>query len=229
MADEYHEVPYWIRITPWSGLPRWLAVFVENIRQPTAGFHPGLVMVQAEADGVNAGVLFQHPQHGVFADSAESNKAAFLPPASGVTCEEGQQVDGSHKDIEPVAEAGVVEAAAGTAALYVDTESPADIVDAALVNMTGNAIFVLSNKDCVVIFPAFELFATLIEQTSMDKSIDSIPIQKAAFQQIGIHPPHILVGGRQGKLLFGVAPAAWWRHRWFPVRRPTDVWQPPDS
>ena len=69
-----------------------------------------LVMIQAETDGAKAGVLLQHPEHGVFSRSAQGHEAVFLP-ASGIAGEEGHQVDGCLEDIEAVAGPCVVEAA----------------------------------------------------------------------------------------------------------------------
>ena len=187
-----------------------IAVLVENFCQPSTGLDARRVMIQAEADGAEAGVLLQHPEHGVFAGPTEGHIAVFLP-ASGVAGKKGQQVDRRFEDIEPVTGAGMVEAAPGIAALHVDAGSLANVIDAALVSVAWNAVFVFANEDGVVVLPGLVLgyFAALVQQTCPDKGADHIPIQKAAVQQIGIYPAHIPVRRRQGKFLFGFLLLLW--------------------
>ena len=187
-----------------------IAVLVENLRQAPAGLNARRVMIQAEAYGAEAGVLLQHPEHGVFADSAEGHIAVFLP-ASGVAGKKGQQVDRRFEDIEAVTGAGVVETAPGIAALHVDAESPANVIDAALVSVAWNAVFVFANEDGVMVLPGLVLgyFTALVQQTRPDKGADHVPVQKSAIQQIGIYPAHIPVRRRQGKFLFGFLLLLW--------------------
>ena len=180
-----------------------VAALMEEVRQPPAGLDARLVMVQAEADGAKAGVLLQHPEHGVFRCSAQGHIAVFLP-ASGVAGEEGHQVNGRLKDIEAVAGPGVVKAAPGIAALHVDAEGFAEAVEAALVGVARDAVFILTDEDGVVILSVLEFLTALIQQSSPDKSIDHVPVQKAVLEQIGVHPPHLLTGRGQGKFLFGL-------------------------
>ena len=176
-----------------------IAALMEDLRQPSAGLDPCRVMIQAEADSAEVGIPLQHPEHGVFAGPTEGHEAVFLP-ASGITGKEGQQVDGRLEYIEPVAGAGVVEAAPGVAALHVDSEGPAKAVEAALVRVTGNAVLVLPDENGVVILFTIESLTALIDQPRPDEGGDHIPVQEAVLEQIGVHSAHLPAGGGQGKL-----------------------------
>ena len=72
---------------------------------------------------------------------------------------------GGLEDIEAVAGAGVVKAAPGIAALHIDTEGLAEVIDAPLMRMTGSASRILTDEDGVVVLPAIEFFTAFIQQT----------------------------------------------------------------
>ena len=177
-------------------------MFVEELRQPSAGLNTRLVMIQAEADRTNARVLLQHPEHGMFRGPAQGHEAVFLP-ATGVAGKEGHQVNGGLEDIEPVTGPGVVKAAPGIAALYIYAEGFSETVEAALVGVARDAVLVPADKDGIVVFSVLEFLTALIQQSSPDKSIDHIPVQKSVLEQTGIHPPHLPASRGQGKFLFG--------------------------
>ena len=108
----------------------------------------------------------------------------MLLPILLVQCDKRQQINGRFKNVESVAGSGVVEAASGIAALYIDAEGLAGAVDTALVGVTGNAGCVFSNKDRIVVFVETtpEFFAALIEQPLPDEGADYIPIQEAVLE-----------------------------------------------
>ena len=89
----------------------------------------------------------------------------------------------------------------GDTALYVAPVALALGVEATLVGMTGNAVFIESDEHGVMIllclipgqFPAF------IDQSLLCESIEDLPADMSLLEQIGIHPPHGLIGGWQGK------------------------------
>ena len=145
-----------------------VAALMEEVRQPPAGLDACLVMVQAEADGAKAGVLLQHPEHGVFRCSAQGHIAVFLP-ASGIPGEEGHQVNGRFEDIEAAAGPGVVKAAPGIAAFHVDAEGLAEAVQAALVGVARDAVLVPTDKDGIVVLSVLEFFTALILSAPMIK------------------------------------------------------------
>ena len=120
-------------------------------------------MIQAKADGTDAGVLLQHPEHGVFRGSAERHVTVPLP-IFPVQCDKRQQINGRFKNVELFTGTGVMEAASGIAALHIDAEGFADAVDAAFVSMTGSTGGIFSDKNNIMMFTGstFEFFAALI-------------------------------------------------------------------
>ena len=67
---------------------------------------------------------------------------------------------------------------------------------AALVGMTGNAVFILPDEHGVVVFFIF------VDKPSVDECAQHITLDVPFFEQIGIDPAHGVVGRRQFELLF---------------------------
>ena len=65
--------------------------------------------------------------------------------------------------------------------------------------MTGNAVFIDSDEHGVVVFlaPIHGLLTALIDEFLPDEGVEHLPIDAPLLEQIGIHPAHGLVGGRQ--------------------------------
>lgn len=110
-----------------------------------------LVVVQTEIDVPQDGVVFQHPEHRQAGGPAAGHIVVF-PPVLWVERDVGEQIDRALKHIEPVTGTCPMEAAPWVAALYIDAEGPACVMGAALVGMTGNAVFILPDEHGVVYF-----------------------------------------------------------------------------
>ena len=131
---------------------RMAALSLQRLGELSRGLDASGVMVQAEEHRLEPWVLLQHPQHGLISHAAEGD-IAVCGPLVRIERQEGQQVDGRFEHIELVAVSCVVEAVPGDTALHIDAEGLAEISNASLVGMTGNAVFVLSDEHGVVIFP----------------------------------------------------------------------------
>ena len=93
-----------------------ISTIPQNLGKPPIGLDARRVVVEAEENVADIGVLLQHPEHGVLTGAAEGGIAVGLPILL-VQREEGQQVDRSLEDIEPVAGSGVVKAVASSTVL----------------------------------------------------------------------------------------------------------------
>ena len=138
----------------------------------------------------------------MFRRAAEGRVAVPLPVLR-VQGQKGQQVDGGLKYIEAVAGPGPVETAPGITALYVAPVALALGVEAPLVGVTGSAVFIESNEHSVVVLLClvFGWLPALIDQPLLRESIENLPADMPLLEQIGIHPPHGLIGGWRGKFL----------------------------
>ena len=117
-----------------------------------AGGMTCLVVVEAE---VHLCHLWELPQ-GLHQRDGRYSAAAHIVvslPIFRVQGDVGEQVDGSLKDIERVIPAEAVEAMLGVTALDIAPIALAYGVQATLVPMTGNAVFIDSDKHGVVVFP----------------------------------------------------------------------------
>ena len=99
-----------------------VSVFYQDICEAAGGLDPRGVVVQAEHDLLEPGVLLQHPEHGVLRGAAEGHIAVLLP-CLRVQRQKGQHVDGRLEHIEPAAVPEPVEAAPGIAALHIAPEA----------------------------------------------------------------------------------------------------------
>ena len=61
--------------------------------------------------------------------------------------------------------------------------------------MTGDAIFIVADKDTVVVDRFF------IQQLCVRKRTDDIPVNPALLHEISVNPMHIRIGRRQGDRL----------------------------
>ena len=96
----------------------------------------GLVVIQAEHHIPEAGVLLQHPMHGLAAGTAQGHIAVLLPSVR-VQREEAQQINRGLKHIEQAVLSHVAEAVLGPAALHVDLEGLTQAVGAPLMGVAG--------------------------------------------------------------------------------------------
>ena len=67
---------------------------------------------------------------------------------------------------------------------------------AALVGMTGNAVFILPDEHGVVVFFVF------VDKPGVDEGVQHVTLDVPLFEQIGIDPAHSVVNRRQFELLF---------------------------
>lgn len=154
-----------------------------------------LVVVQTETDVPQDGVVFQHPEHRQ-AGGPAAGHIVVLPPVFWVERDVGEQIDRSLKHIEPVTGTSPMEAAPRVTALYTDAEGLACVMGAALVGMTGNAVFILPDEHGVVVFFIF------VDKPSVDEGVQHVTLDVPLLKQIGIDTAHGVVGRRQFELLF---------------------------
>ena len=150
------------------------------------------IVIQTEHHIMEAGVLFQHPVYGLAAGAAQGH-IAMVRPAVRVQCQKREQVNGGLKHIEQAVLAHVVEAVLGLAALHVDLEGLALAVGAPLVGVSGDALPIRAHEDAVVVL------CVLIQQAGPGEVGDHLPADVPLLQQVGVHPPHVCVGRRQGE------------------------------
>ena len=157
-------------------------------------------MIQAKDGFPQIWIFLQHPQHSLFRRTTESHIAVLLP-AVRVQGEKGKQIDGGLEYIETVAGTDPVETAPGITALYVAPVAFALGIEPPLVGMTGNAAFIESYEHGVVIHLCliFGQFPAFINQPLLGKGVEDFTADVPLLEQVGIHPPHGLVSGRQGK------------------------------
>ena len=100
---------------------------------------------------------------------------------------------GSFEHIEAPICADVVEAVAGIAALHIEPEGFAEAVGAALVGMAGDAVFIRTHENRIVVIGVF------IQQFLSCKVRHNAPVDIPVLDQIGIDPAHIGIGRRKDK------------------------------
>ena len=100
---------------------------------------------------------------------------------------------GSFEHIEAPICADVVEAVAGIAALHIEPEGFAEAVGAALVGMAGDAVFIRTHENRIVVIGVF------IQQLLSGKVRHNAPVDIPVLDQIGIDPAHIGIGRRKDK------------------------------
>ena len=126
-----------------------VSLLLQCIYKSCGGFHPRRVIVQAERYLLQRGILLQHPQHGVFGHSAESNIAVISPPA-WIDRDKGQQINRSFKNIKPVTGSAMMKTVARIATGYIPFEALAKCVQSTLMCVTRNAVFVFPDEHGVV-------------------------------------------------------------------------------
>ena len=136
----------------------------------------------------------------MFRCPAEGRIAVPLPVLR-VQGQKGKQVDRGFEYIETVAGSSPVKTAPGIAALHIAPVTFALSVESTLVGMTGNAVFIESDEHGVVILLCliFGQFPAFINQPLLGKGVEDFTADVPLLEQVGIHPPHGLVSGRQGK------------------------------
>ena len=107
----------------------------------------------------------------------------------------GEKVDRGLKYIQVPIRPRVVKAVSRVTARHVEFEGLALTVGAALLRVTGNAVFICSDEHGVVIF------RILIERSRPREVGDDIPVDVPLLHKVGIHPAHIVVGEWQRKEL----------------------------
>ena len=150
------------------------------VRRLTCG-----VVVHTETDGVDIGIRFQHLEQHLIPDTAGSS-VAVAAPISLVQRNKGQHIYGSLKEIERVVRSGPVEAVTGIAAFRIAFVG-AFTACSSFVCVTGNTVFIVTDKDGVVIIGGF------VYHSLMHESGQHLSVYPSAVEQIGIHPPHIII------------------------------------
>lgn len=159
-------------------------------------------MIQAENNLLQLWILFQHPEHGVFRCTTERHIAVLLP-VLWVQSKKSQQINRCFEHIEPVTGPSPVKAVSGIASFYIATVALALRIDASFVGVAGNAMFIDSDEYGIMILLGLILgqFPAFIDQPFLGEGVEDLTTDMPLLEQIGIHPSHCLVGGRQGKFL----------------------------
>ena len=113
-----------------------------------------LVIVEAEQDRIDLRLPLQQLQHRLNGGAAAGHIAVALP-ALRMERDVGEHIDGSFEHIEAPICADVVEAVAGIAALHIEPEGFAEAVGAALVGMAGDAVFIRTHENRIVVIGVF--------------------------------------------------------------------------
>ena len=114
-------------------------------------------------------------------------------PALRMERDVGEHIDGSFEHIEAPICADMVEAVTGIAALHIEPEGFAEAVGAALVGMAGDAVFIRTHENRIVVIGVF------IQQLLSCKVRHNAPVDIPVLDQIGIDPAHIGIGRRKDK------------------------------
>jgi len=126
-----------------------------------------------------------------------------LPPVLLMKADVRQKIDGRFEHIELIGFANPVEAAPRIAALDVTAIAFARGIDAPLVPVTGNAVFIISDEHGGVIDLRFICgwLRALINESGMGELRQHIPVDAASLQEVGVDPPHIRVRWREHERL----------------------------
>ena len=106
----------------------------------------------------------------------------------------GQHIYGSLKEIECVVRSGPVEAVTGIAAFRIAFVG-ALTACSSFMSMTGNAVFIVTYEDGVVVVGGF------VDHSFMHEGGQHLSVYSSAVKQISIHSPHIFILRRQFKRL----------------------------
>ena len=159
------------------------------IRRLTCG-----IVVHTETDGVDIGIGFQHLKQHLIPDTAGGG-IAVASPILLVQRNKGQHIYGSLKEIERVVFSGPVEAVTGIAAFRIAFVGALTSCSS-FMSMTGNAVFIVTYEDGVVVVGGF------VDHSFMHKGRKHLPVYSSAVKQIGIHTPHIIIFRRKGERLW---------------------------
>ena len=118
--------------------------------------------------------------------------------------EEGEQVDRSLEDVEPIAGPGEVEAVPCVTARNVQLESGSGTVDAPFMSVAGCTMHILSDEYGIVIFPVAALrpLAAFVDQAGMNEGVQHVPADMTLLEQVGVDPAHGAVPRRKNEFLF---------------------------
>ena len=111
------------------------------------------IVVHTEIDGVDIGVRLQHLEQHLIPDTAGSS-VAVASPIILVQRNKGQHIYGSLKQIERVIRSGPVEAVTGIAAFRIAFVGALTACPS-FVCVTGNAVFIVTYEDGVVVIGRF--------------------------------------------------------------------------
>ena len=160
--------------------------------QPQISFKTGKII------GIEALLRWQHPEHGMLGGSAKGH-VAVLPPVLLMKADVRQKIDGRFEHIEQIGYADPVEAVPRITALNVAAIALAGGIDAPLVPVTGNAVFIISDEHGVVVDLRFICgwLGALKDESGAGELCQHIPVDAAALHEVGVDPPHIRVRWRE--------------------------------
>lgn len=158
------------------------------VRRLTCG-----VVVHTETDGVDIGIRFQHLEQHLIPNAAGGG-IAVTSPILLVQRNKGQHIYGGLKEIECVVRSGPVEAVTGIAAFRIAFVGALTSCSS-FMSMTGNAVFIVTYEDGVVVVGGF------VDHSSMHEGGHHLSVYSSAVKQISIHSPHIIILRRQFKRL----------------------------
>ena len=158
------------------------------VRRLTCG-----VVVHTETDGVDIGIRFQHLEQHLIPNAAGGG-IAVTSPILLVQRNKGQHIYGGLKEIECIVRSGPVEAVTGIAAFRIAFVGALTSCSS-FMSMTGNAVFIVTYEDGVVVVGGF------VDHSSMHEGGQHLSVYSSAVKQISIHSPHIIILRRQFKRL----------------------------
>ena len=158
------------------------------VRRLTCG-----IIVHTEIDGVDIRIGFQHLEQNLIPDAAGGG-IAVTSPILLVQRNKGQHIYGGLKQIEYIVCSGPVEAVTGIAAFRIAFVG-ALTACSSFVCVTGNAVFIVTYEDGVVVVGGF------VYHSLMHKGGKHLSVYSSAIKQISIHSPHIIVFRRKGERL----------------------------
>ena len=159
------------------------------VRRLTCG-----IVVHTEIDGVDIGIGFQHLKQHLIPNAAGGG-IAVTSPILLVQRNKGQHIYGGLKEIDCVVRSGPVEAVTGIAAFRIAFVG-ALTTCSSFVCVTGNAVFIVTYEDGVVVIGGF------INHFLMHKGGKHLPVYSSSDKQIGIYSPHIIIFRRKGERLW---------------------------
>ena len=152
------------------------------------------VVVHTETDGVDIGIHLQHLEQHLIPDTAGGG-IAVAAPIFLVQRNKGKHIYGCLKEIERVVFSGPVEAVTGIAAFRIAFVG-ALTACSSFVCVSGNAFFIVADKDGVVVVCGF------VDHSFMHEGGQHLPVYSSVVKQIGIHTPHIIIFRRKGERLW---------------------------